>query len=551
MKMKIFSLLKKYKFVIISAFAIVLIGICCLIGIKMFEKNNIIKEINEKKYSLKYDDTWKIKEKEENRITLKHNSGSEITFEINKLENDYKYLAIEDFIDDLMYSIQLQNENYKLLSSQDYKLTNNQISSYKLFYENGNNQIMVVLYKLNDELVMISYDASKDYFDILLDSVNSMINKFNINEEQFDLQSQLKLEMSNINYLTNDDLDNKLTEIKTYEVANNNYQVEYSIPSIFVQNELNSKMGMFNYKTDNGYINISVDIIRRNIYEYLDNDEYLDLYNKYSYLHDEKNSEYISFSEALAKLDSEKENYIYKNSYEYEFQLEKNRTNYHENYELLYTLDKNHYLKIIIETQNINVSEKMIQMINVKSITNYASYIKSFNDENYITSELKIFSDNNRNKIEVVRIKIPNKYREVDKKENIYVDRWYGLNYNDELSLYDYDIHYSLTNLSMEDVIKIFNNGDIKYYNGNNLVYSNDFTSNEKNFKVYTGGYAKIYDIIYKNTSGNKIYVNKKIIFYRISNDWYLYIEINGNSKEITDDILREISDITIEEKNY
>lgn len=551
MKMKIFSLLKKYKFVIISAFAIVLIGICCLIGIKMFEKNNIIKEINEKKYSLKYDDTWKIKEKEENRITLKHNSGSEITFEINKLENDYKYLAIEDFIDDLMYSIQLQNENYKLLSSQDYKLTNNQISSYKLFYENGNNQIMVVLYKLNDELVMISYDASKDYFDILLDSVNSMINKFNINEEQFDLQSQLKLEMSNINYLTNDDLDNKLTEIKTYEVANNNYQVEYSIPSIFVQNELNSKMGMFNYKTDNGYINISVDIIRRNIYEYLDNDEYLDLYNKYSYLHDEKNSEYISFSEALAKLDSEKENYIYKNSYEYEFQLEKNRTNYHENYELLYTLDKNHYLQIIIETQNINVSEKMIQMINVKSITNYASYIKSFNDENYITSELKIFSDNNRNKIEVVRIKIPNKYREVDKKENIYVDRWYGLNYNDELSLYDYDIHYSLTNLSMEDVIKIFNNGDIKYYNGNNLVYSNDFTSNEKNFKVYTGGYAKIYDIIYKNTSGNKIYVNKKIIFYRISNDWYLYIEINGNSKEITDDILREISDITIEEKNY
>lgn len=551
MKMKIFSLLKKYKFVIISAFAIVLIGICCLIGIKMFEKNNIIKEINEKKYSLKYDDTWKIKEKEENRITLKHNSGSEITFEINKLENDYKYLAIEDFIDDLMYSIQLQNENYKLLSSQDYKLTNNQISSYKLLYENGNNQIMVVLYKLNDELVMISYEASKDYFDILLDSVNNMINKFNINEEQFDLQSQLKLEMSNINYLTNDDLDNKLTEIKTYEIANNNYQVEYSIPSIFIQNELNSKMGMFNYKTDIGYINISVNIIKRNIYEYLDNDEYLDLYNKYSYLHDEKNSEYISFSEALAKLDSEKENYIYKNSYEYEFQLEKNRTNYHENYELLYTLDKNHYLQIIIETQNINVSEKMIQMINVKSITNYASYIKSFNDENYITSELKIFSDNNRNKIEVVRIKIPNKYREVDKNENIYVDRWYGLNYNDELSLYDYDIHYSLTNLSMEDVIKIFNNGDIKYYNGNNLVYSNDFTSNEKNFKVYTGGYAKIYDIIYKNTSGNKIYVNKKIIFYRISNDWYLYIEINGNSKEITDDILREISDITIEEKNY
>lgn len=549
MKMKIFSLLKKYKFVIISAFAIVLIGLCCLIGIKMFEKNNIMKEINEKKYSLKYDNTWKIKEKEESYITLKHNSGSEITFEINKLENDYKYLAIEDFIDDLMYSIQLQNENYKLLSSQDYKLTNNQISSYKLLYENGNNQIMVVLYKLNDELVMISYEASKDYFDILLDSVNNMINKFNINEEQFDLQSQLKLEMSNINYLTNDDLDNKLTEIKTYEIANNNYQVEYSIPSIFIQNELNSKMGMFNYKTDIGYINISVNIIKRNIYEYLDNDEYLDLYNKYSYLHDEKNSEYTSFSESLAKLDSEKENYIYKNSYE--FQLEKNRTNYHENYELLYTLDKNHYLQIIIETKNINVSEKMIQMINVESITNYASYIKSFNDENYITSELKIFSDNNRNKIEVVRIKIPNKYREVDKNENIYVDRWYGLNYNDELSLYDYDIHYSLTNLSMEDVIKIFNNGDIKYYNGNNLVYSNDFTSNEKNFKVYTGGYAKIYDIIYKNTSGNKIYVNKKIIFYRISNDWYLYIEINGNSKEITDDILREISDITIEEKNY
>lgn len=549
MKMKIFSLLKKYKFVIISAFAIVFIGMCCLIGFKVFEKNNIMKEINEKKYSLKYDNTWKIKEKEESHITLKHNSGSEITFEINKLENDYKYLAIEDFIDDLMYSIQLQNENYKLLSSQDYKLTNNQISSYKLLYENGNNQIMVVLYKLNDELVMISYEASKDYFDILLDSVNSMINKFNINEEQFDLQSQLKLEMSNINYLTNDDLDNKLTEIKTYEIANNNYQIEYSIPSIFVQNELNSKMGMFNYKTDTGYVNISVNIIKRNIYEYLDNDEYLDLYNKYSYLHDEKNSEYISFSESLAKLEPEKENYIYKNNYE--FQLEKGRTNYNENYELLYTLNKNHYLQIKITAVNTNISEKMIQMINVKSITNYASYIKSFTDENYITSELKIFSDNNRDKIDIVKIKIPDKYQELDKNENIYVDRWYGLNYNDELSLYDYDIHYSLTKLSMENIIKNFNNGDIKYYNGNNLIYSNDFTSNEKIFNVYTGGYTKIYDIIYENTSGNKIYVNKKIMFYRIPNDWYLCIEINGNNKEITDDILREISDITIEEKNY
>ena len=48
-----------------------------------------------------------------------------------------------------------------------------------------------------------------------------------------------------------------------------------------------------------------------------------------------------------------------------------------------------------------------------------------------------------------------------------------------------------------------------------------------------------------------RYYVNKKILFYEMSDKGNLYIEISGNGKDITNEIINELVNFTIEEKKY
>ena len=49
----------------------------------------------------------------------------------------------------------------------------------------------------------------------------------------YDLSSKIKVDTTDISYSIDEDLDSKLSESKTYEIANNNYYVKYSIHFIF------------------------------------------------------------------------------------------------------------------------------------------------------------------------------------------------------------------------------------------------------------------------------------------------------------------------------
>ena len=71
-----------------------------------------------------------------------------------------------------------QNEGYALISVDDY--FKEDIESYSYLYEKDDEQALVNIYKKDKKLIIIYYVNSSNYFDIVLDSVDSILNSFEI-----------------------------------------------------------------------------------------------------------------------------------------------------------------------------------------------------------------------------------------------------------------------------------------------------------------------------------------------------------------------------------
>ncbi len=542
------KILKKYKILIIL--------LLLLIGIYIYSSSKIfIKKLENDVYALNYDSTWKVKEKSENNIVFKHHSGSKITIDIIPLKNEVSYLAIDDLIDEILYSIQNQNKEYKLLFKNSQKITKYEFDGYKILYENDKDQVMINTYKKSDKLIFISYQASDKYFDILLDSVENIIYNLDIKDEVFNVKSNIDLKKEDINYEENQNIDKLINNTELYEIANNNYYVKYSIPSNFKSHILDSQYGnfAFNFEDDKNnitqHIYLSTSILNRNIYDYLDEDLYKS-YNTYK-----NDGDYSDYKEAISSLKSDYDSYIYKNSYYYNNGMVFDGNNYvngkeyNENIELIYALNNAHIFIVKINSVGVPITEKMISMIKVNSSENYSSFIKIEKEKDNLLGRLQRFSDYSYDKTDKITIKIPDKYEEIDKDRNIYSDRYYELNYNEELLIYDYDVHYELSDMSKEQVIENINSFNIvkSYGNYKELTYLTDLTLNGKKFSIYDGGYTNLSGIMFTNISRVNYYVNKKVLIYEMPNKGTLYIEINGNNKEISDDILKELTNFVIE----
>ena len=414
------NIIEKYKITIITTIIVLFICVFSLLLFKFIFRNSLIKTIDNDSYYIEYDKNWKLKQKKKENILLKHQSGSKIIIQIDKLSDNYKYSKIDELIDELKYNIKEQNKDYNLISSKDCYITKYKFKGYKILYENNNNQVMVNFYKKGDNLITIRYEANSNYFDILLDSVNNIIYNLNIKDEKFDYKSKIDINTSRIEYDTNEELDKKLKNTNEYEISKNHYLVKYSIPSIFKIKGFDSTLGSYEYKVDsNNNINIDVDIYNLNIYEYLDKENSVNVYKNYNtYRKDDKNK-YSNFKEEISILDENKLSYIYKNSYD----NNNTKTIKKYNTELIYELDNNHILLIKITSSEQNISKKLIDTIKVIKTKNYASYINNKKEDDMIVSELKKFTDYNYNKYDSIIIKIPNKYEEIDKNNNYYIKR--------------------------------------------------------------------------------------------------------------------------------
>lgn len=558
MRKKLYDIYKKYKIAIIIALSILLIGILCLILFNILSSKSIA--LNEKNYNLKYDSSWKVKEKKDNYISLNHKSSkSLLKIEIITLDKEYKYTDIDDLIDEIIYNVDEQNKNFKLISKQKDTFTKYEFKGYKLLYETEAEQTMIMTFKKSDKLIVASYEAKNKYFDMLLDSVQNIVYNFNTADETFELKNSIKKESSKISYSKSEDLDKIITKNKEYEIAHNNYKVIYEVPSVFELSDFNTESNYFNLKGyDKGQMTISTYIYNKNVYEYLNKDNLVNVYQNYKMY--KKDKDISDFKEQVSELDSKySDSYIYKNSYKtnaikHNDKLEAEsykRTD--ENIELIYSLNRNHILIVVIDSEGIPITKKLIDSIKIKSVANYSSYTKNKVENGYRIAELQKYIDYKKEKVNNIIIKLPEDYKEIDRTtNNLYSERYFGLNYDEKEELYDYVIHYKFS--TTKDVAKNVELLNAKFKDSygecNNYQQVGDVTINDKQFIEYVGGYTDLGGIPFTNINRYKYYVHYKALFYKLNDESYLIIEILGNGKEISDDIVNQATNFEAKEKN-
>ena len=557
MKHKLFELYRKYKLAIVIGLSIIVVGLIGIILFLTLGNNSSIKEYKNNNYIVKYDNSWKINSKEDNLIILEHERGSKLSIEIIELQEEYKFSNMEDMLDELLYDIETQNKDFKLLYKEKDSITKNKYEGYRMLYENADSQAMVVVAKKSDKLIMFTYEAKNNYFDILLDSVQNIIYDFDTVEEKFDLTHNLNIETKEISYGEDETVVSLLKNTTQQEIATNNYHVKYSIPSNFKVSMLNSQIGSFNFEgLEEGKMSITVNLYNRNIYEYLDKEKSLNVYSEYKYY--KTDEEYSKYTESIDKFDSDFESYIYKCSYYYDKAIE-----YGENFEinytselkdniiLIYALDRNHILLIKIESSKVAIPKKLIDMIKIDSSNNYSSFSDSTKENGMIKSVLKRHVGY-EDKLEEITIKLPEKYKEIDKGYyNIYTHRNFGLNYNEEMEIYEYDVEYELYS-SLDSKLDSLNSDYSSHKSKGEykeLEFKETLTLNEKTFDIYEGGYTDISGALFSEIGREYYYVNSKVLFYKLDTGKVLSIEIKGNGVEISNEVLNELTNFNIETK--
>ena len=439
---KIIKILKKYHLAFLIAAIIAAIG--TILVLMLVDKKINTKTFENNYYTFNYDTKWSITNKSNSMVKLKNDDKATLNVEIVQMDDEYKYSNISDFIDDILYDINDQNKEYKLISQKDSKITKSSYDGYKFLYESDSSQVMITIAKTGDKVIIFNYEAKNKYFDILLDSVQNIIYNFKLKPDTFDLSYKISVDTNNIAYSKNDSLVSKIKELKTYEIANSNYYVNYSIPDIFRMTSFDSKSGTFDYKENNNRITLNTYIFNFNIYDYVDSSkEYSNIYSDYSYVKKDSDK-YLNFVDGTSEFNIGKyKGYIYKISY--------TTTEYVKNdidaYIIAIALNKNHILRIKVEGTNIKVPKELIDSIKINSVRNYSSYITRNIDNGNLLVELKRFVNYNYNEYESLKLKLPDKYREIDKQGNIYSDRYFGLNYDSNNEVYQYNVHYKFTTL--------------------------------------------------------------------------------------------------------
>lgn len=557
--------LSKYKISILIATVILVLGLIVLMIILALTKKGVgLKDFLNDNYKFKYDSTWNIKEEYNQKVVLSHNSDSKLELELVKLEDQYKYSQITDLIDEITYDISEQNKKFDLLFLKETEITKNKYSGYKLLYENDESQAMIIVSKVGDKLLLFTYEAKHNYFDILLDSVQNIIYSFEIVEQKPYLSYNLKLETSKINYLESNDVEKLLNKTIEQEIAAHFYHVKYSIPDNFKLGKIDSSAGYFHFRDlIDGEIFLSVNIYNKNIYEHLDKENSLNVYSGWDTY--KSDPDYSKFEESLEELNGSYESYIYKNSYYYDkamildddFNISY-ASQLNENIIIMYALDKNHLMLFEISSRGVGIPEKLINMIKIENAEEYSSYLPSTKEDGKIISYLKRMTNSTDDTVDAIKLKVPEKYTEIDNSAllttNVYEQRNYILDYIEELETYSYEIQYALTGTyaKMDNQVKLVNDTFSRPYGEyKDLTYMGERIMNNKKFYIYEGGYTNIAGIMFTSKNRIKYYTNIKLLFYELSNGGYLMIQIDGNNSEISESLLEELTNFDIEkEKN-
>lgn len=543
---KIIDILKKYKIAIISCLTVLTIGLLLIV---IFTNSN--KKVDLLKYkndyvSFEYDSTWNLDNNDNNGVILKHSKDSEIKIQVVSLEEGYEYYESDEIIEEILFKLKKQNETYNLLSKEKDLITKYKYDGYKLLYENNDNQVLVFIGKNGDKVLLITYEATNEYFDILLDSVQNIVYNCHVLDTEFELNYKLSVETEKIEWPKNDKL--KISKkSKTYEIADNNYILNYSLPDNFLIQSYDSTYSYFKYidASENEKLKITVNVYNKNIYSELEKDSYSSLYILYNY--QRESQDYSDFKEVLSKENGDSQfDYIYKNSYTYV--SEYTGTKLYEDVVLIYIIDNNHIAEFVLNSENIKITKELINSIKVISTKNYSSYIKRKEVDGYLVGELYSYVFFGGGEHRKVTLKLPTKYVEIDKKLNIYSQRYYGVDYDINRNIYKYNVNYQISKTkiiidSLNDYYKSHHWGEYK-----EITYVKDVEINGLIFKMYVGGYKEKVEKSVKDKSGDEFYyVNTVLLIHDFDEYNNFIIEINGNGVNVNDEVIKELTNFEIE----
>lgn len=161
---------KRFK-VIIAVFLIfaIIVSICFVFATRVKIKN-----YSNANFIVKYDSTWKVKNNDNELDLIHKKTKSEIRIQCKILDSNYIDDTLVDLIDDIIYSIEQQNDGYELINRTSD--VSSKYESYSFLYEKDDEQVLVNIYKKDAKLILAYYKADSKYFDILLPSVDDIFN---------------------------------------------------------------------------------------------------------------------------------------------------------------------------------------------------------------------------------------------------------------------------------------------------------------------------------------------------------------------------------------
>ena len=124
-------------------------------------------------FNVKYDSTWRVNN--EDYFSIEHKK-SDSTFKIlvKELDSNYYDTSLKDLIKDVIYDIEKQNEGFNLINIED-NITD-KYDGYSYLYEDQEEQVLVNVYKKGNKLIIAYYQADSDVYDIVLDSVDTILD---------------------------------------------------------------------------------------------------------------------------------------------------------------------------------------------------------------------------------------------------------------------------------------------------------------------------------------------------------------------------------------
>ena len=153
--------------VIVAIVIIVLLTAFVIIGSKIR-----IKDYSNSNFKVSYDTTWKVKDDKDQLYLIHKKSGSELKIQCLVLEPNYIDTDLSELIDDITYSIAVQDTN------KDYVLINREVvnGEYSYLYENNDKQALVKIRKKDAKVLIVYYESDSKHYDIVLDSVDMILD---------------------------------------------------------------------------------------------------------------------------------------------------------------------------------------------------------------------------------------------------------------------------------------------------------------------------------------------------------------------------------------